>query len=110
MRMPYIQTAKLLPILLCAASSVPGQAFTPLTGRVVDNTQRSAPNLQVRLRPPQNSTLAGQIALTDGNGGFNFPRVQGGRYLLEVSQGPYLLYRQTITVPAAAMTITIQRH
>ena len=107
---PHKAAATMLLSTLCMAGSTVAQGFSAFSGKVVDNSQRSAPNLQVRLRPPQNSPVAGRIALTDGNGGFNFPRVQGGRYLLEVSQGPYLLFRQTITVPAAAMTITIQRH
>lgn len=98
----------MLATLVCGAQA-PAQGFAPLTGRVVDNAQHSTPNLQVRLRPPVNSRLAAQIALTDGNGAFTFPRVQGGSYLLEVSQGPYLLYRQTVNVPSPPLNLTVQR-
>ena len=102
-----IMLAVSLAVINLAATA---QGFAPFSGHVADNTQHNVPNLQVRLRPPQNTALAGQIALTDQSGNFNFPRVQGGRYLLEISQGPFLLYRQTVTLPAAAMTITVQRH
>lgn len=98
----------LFTALLCGAHAT-GQSFAAITGRVVDNTQHSTPNLQVRLRPPATSGLSGQIALTDGNGEFAFPRVRGGSYLLEVSQGPYLLYRQTVNVPSPPLNLVVQR-
>ncbi len=94
---------------LVSGAVAAAQNFAALSGRVTDNAQHSTPNLQVRLRPPANSNLAGQIALTDGNGGFAFPKVQRGNYLLEVSQGPYLLYRQQVNVPSAQLNIVVQR-
>ena len=85
------------------------QNLAALTGRVVDSAQHSIPNVQVRLRPPSNSDLVDQIVLSDGDGEFSFPHVQGGAYLLEVSQGPYLLYRQKINVPSPPLNLVVQR-
>ncbi len=93
----------LLPLALA-------QGVSNLTGHVTDNTQRNVANLQVRMRPPQDSNAAAQIGVTDQNGVFSFSRVRNGQYLLEISQGPYVLYRQVLNLPlAGALNITVQR-
>ncbi len=93
--------------MLCGA--LQAQTFAAVIGRVVDSAQHSIPNVQVRLRPPANSDLGDQIVLSSGDGQFSFPRVQNGPYLLEVSQWPYLLYRQKIDVPLPPLNLVVQR-
>jgi hypothetical protein len=73
------------------------QQLNNLDGRVFETaTKRGIENLEVKLTPPTNSDLAVRLASTDQNGQFRFAQLRQGRYLLEVSQGPSLLYRAEI--------------
>jgi hypothetical protein len=87
------------------------QASEPFGGRVFDaQSKRGIANLEVRLRPPRGSSFAIMIGNTDQNGVFRFSQVRPGRYLLEVSQGPYVLYRaETDTSKVHAIDIPIRR-
>src|SRR5262245_627287 len=63
-------------------------------GRVFNaGTARGIENLEVKLTPPRSANLPIRVASTDGDGRFMFQALVHGRYLLEVSQGMYLLYR-----------------
>lgn len=100
-------------VLVLATACSPlasAQQASVFAGRVVDNLQHGVPNLQVRLRPPENARIPTQISVTNDSGGFTLPRVTAGSYLLEVSQGPYVLYRAQMIAPQRSpMTITVQR-
>lgn len=92
------------------AGSGRAQGVSTVSGHVVDGSQHGVPNMQVKLRPPENASAATQIGVTDQAGAFSFARVPNGRYLLEVSQGPYVLYRSVTNVPQAGpVSITVQR-
>jgi hypothetical protein len=78
---------------------VHAQASKPFSGRVFEaNTRRGIPNLEVKLRPPSGSTNPIVMGTTNQNGVFSFPEVKVGVYLVEVSQGPYLLYRGEVDI------------
>ena len=59
-------------------------------------TNRGIENLEVRVTPPRNANLPIRLARTDRDGRFVFRNLVRGPYLLEVSQGVYLLYRVEI--------------
>jgi hypothetical protein len=88
-----------------------GQPSKPFGGRVFEaQSKRGIENLEVRLRPPSESSSPTLIGNTDQNGAFRFSQVKSGRYLLEVSQGPYLLYRHEIdTSQVDRIDIPIER-
>jgi hypothetical protein len=74
-----------------------------LEGRVYDQaTGRGLENLEVRMTPPSNANLPVRLANTDQNGQFRFPQIRPNHYLVEVSQGPNLLYR--VQIDAATQT------
>jgi len=99
-----------MAILVASLFVLPAHAQS-LSGRVFDaQSNRGIENLEVKLRPPNNSTTAVLIGNTDQNGSFRFSQVKPGRYLIEVSQGPYLLYRTEIdTSRQGNIDIPIQR-
>ena len=73
------------------------QQAADFKGRVFDATTRTGiENLEVKLSPPRDSKAAIRLTQTDRNGTFFVPRLTPGRYLLEVSQGMYLLYRMEV--------------
>jgi len=73
------------------------QAAQDFTGRVFDaQSKRGVENLEIRLRPPTASNLPTLMGYTNQNGEFRFSAVSSSRYLLEVSQGPYPLYRHEV--------------
>jgi len=73
------------------------QQLNDLDGRVFEAvSNRGIENLEVKLTPPTNSDVPVRFASTDQNGQFRFAQVRQGRYLVEVSQGPTLLYRAEI--------------
>ena len=73
------------------------QQAADFKGRVFDATTRTGiENLEVKLSPPRQSRAAIHLTRTDRNGAFLVPRLAPGRYLLEVSQGMYLLYRMEV--------------
>jgi hypothetical protein len=79
------------------AAAVQGQQTVDFSGRVFDAaTKGGIENLQVRFAPPRNSRLPVRIATTDRNGGFRFPDLVRGPYLLEISQGPHILHRAEV--------------
>jgi hypothetical protein len=87
------------------------QAVKPFGGHVFDaQSKRGIANLEVRLRPPTGSTAPTMLGTTNQNGIFRFAQVKPGRYLLEVSQGPYMLYRaETDTTKVDSVEIAIER-
>jgi hypothetical protein len=98
-------------LLLVSALFAYAQGARPFSGRVLDaQNHQGISNLEVKLRPPSDSNTAVLIGTTDQNGLFRFPQVQAGAYLVEVSQGPYLLYRGEInTSNTDTIQIPIQR-
>jgi 5-hydroxyisourate hydrolase-like protein (transthyretin family) len=81
------------------AQIVHAQASKAFSGHVFDaQTKRGIENLEVKLRPPSSSTAPILIGTTDQNGVFRFSQVRIGVYLVEVSQGPYLLYRGEVDI------------
>lgn len=87
----------LLLLASVATQLVHAQTSKPFSGRVFNaQSKRGVENLEVKLRPPRNSSAPIMIGTTDQNGTFRFAKVQIGMYLLEVSQGPYVLYRREV--------------
>jgi len=102
----------LLGLILCTPLMVVyAQTFKAFNGRVFDaQTKRGIENLEVKLRPPTASSAPILIGNTDENGIFHFSQVKPGRYLLDVSQGPYLLYRAEIdAAQTSSVDIPIER-
>jgi Carboxypeptidase regulatory-like domain len=93
--------------------SSPGwaQQAVDVEGRVFDQANgRGLENLEVRMTPPTGTSLPVRLAYTDENGVFRFPQVRSSRYLLEVSQGPNLLYRVQIDAgPQTHLEIPLQK-
>jgi hypothetical protein len=56
-------------------------------------------NLTVSLSPPANSMKAKKVTTTDSEGRFTLNGLENGEYLLEVSQGVTILYREVVKVP-----------
>jgi hypothetical protein len=103
-------------VLLVLLVSFPAQFARPqsakvFSGHVFDaQTKRGIENLEVKLRPPSNSSAPVLMGGTDQNGVFRFSEVKPATYLLEISQGPYLLYRaETDTSKTDNVEIPIQR-
>lgn len=72
-----------------------------LTGHVMNaQTDRAIENLTVVLIAPASMSVPKRVTTTDQNGSFNFSKLIPGKYLLEVSEGPRLLYRKQIEVPS----------
>ncbi|MCG3114294.1 MAG: carboxypeptidase-like regulatory domain-containing protein [Candidatus Manganitrophus sp. SA1] len=66
-------------------------------GRVVEERSREGiSDLTVRLIPPKAAGRPEKATTTDERGGFRFPDIERGRYLLEVYQGTTLLYREVV--------------
>lgn len=102
------QRIALVALLFCLVLSyASAQSAASLSGRVIDSASKQGlPNLQVKLKPPANSPHPVVIGSTDTTGSFSFNHIAAGRYLLEVSQGPYVLYRQEVD-PAQSNTLVI---
>ncbi len=102
----------LLALLCCLVlAHASAQSAASLSGRVIDAASKQGmPNLQVKLRPPANSHAAVVIGSTDTSGSFSFNHIAAGRYLLEVSQGPYVLFRREVDPPQTNnLSIPLQR-
>jgi hypothetical protein len=85
--------ALLLSLSVAAAAHAQTQAID-FTGRAFNtSTGRGIENLEIKLTPPKSVNLPIRVASTDGDGKFLFRGLVHSRYLLEVSQGIYLLYR-----------------
>jgi|SRR5271165_3094577 len=81
-------------LLSFSALLVEAQAAKAFSGRVFNSqNNQGIANLEVKLRPPRNSSAPIMIGTTDQGGAFHFAQVRVSTYLVEVSQGPYLLYR-----------------
>jgi Carboxypeptidase regulatory-like domain len=82
----------------CVIANAAAQVgVSDLSGRILEATSmRGIENLEVKLMPPRSSPLGVRLTSTGPDGGFHFAGVRPGRYLLEVSQGPNLLYRSEI--------------
>ncbi len=92
----FVCLALSLATLTAPALAAPQQAVD-FSGRVVDAASKQGiQNLEVKLTPPRQSKLPVRLATTDRNGTFVFQKLARGRYLLEVSQGLFLLYRAEI--------------
>jgi hypothetical protein len=102
-----------LAMILVGHLWLPAAAQQPdgVDGRVFEaNSNRGVENLEVKVTPPNNSGLPVRIANTDQNGQFRFAEMRQSRYLLEISQGPNLLYRVEIdTHNQSHIEIPLQR-
>jgi hypothetical protein len=68
-----------------------------ISGRVYDaSNNQGISNLVVKLTPPRELKQPQKITVTDHDGQFKFSGLPKTRYLLEVNQGPTLLYRDVI--------------
>jgi len=87
------------------------QQTLDFAGRVFDaDTQRGVENLEVKLTPPRGVKASIRLATTDRNGSFVFRQLAAGRYLVEVSQGPNLLYRSELnTASATQLNVPLRR-
>src|SRR5262245_14911755 len=93
------QTLILVVFALLPLQVAHAQASRSFGGRVFEaQSKRGIQSLEVKLRPPTGSTVAVMIGTTDQNGAFRFAQVRIGVYLVEVSQGPYLLYRGEVDI------------
>jgi hypothetical protein len=86
-------------VTFLSAQVVHAQNSKAFSGHVFDaQSKRGIENLEVKLRPPSGSAAPVMIGTTDKSGVFRFSQVQVGQYLVEVSQGPYLLYRAEVDI------------
>jgi len=109
----HLSPTVMLVVLTAGLLAVPGwaQQAVDLDGRVFDSRNgRGLENLEVKITPPSNANLPVRLANTDQNGAFRFPQVRLSRYMLEVSQGPNLLYRVQIDAgPQTRLDIPLQK-
>ncbi len=100
----------ILVLCLLAAPGLGAQA-ADFPGRVFDASSKDGiQNLQVKLTPPRQSKAPIRIANTARDGAFEFTRLVGGRYLVEVSQGMTLLYRAEVeTSKVKRLDIALKR-
>jgi hypothetical protein len=98
-------------LLVLATPGLRAQTAADFPGRVFDAASRDGiQNLQVKLTPPRQSKAPIRIASTARDGGFEFTRLQRGRYLVEVSQGVTLLYRAEVdTTKVSRLDIALKR-
>ncbi|MCC7242688.1 MAG: carboxypeptidase regulatory-like domain-containing protein [Acidobacteria bacterium] len=96
-------------LLLAAAGLSAKSADFP--GRVFDAaTKDGIQNLQVKLTPPRQVKAPIRIASSERDGSFVFTRLAPGRYLVEVSQGPTLLYRAEVdTTKVTRLDVPLRR-
>lgn len=106
------RAARLLAALLVAvALPATAQSVSDVTGRVFDAGSRAGiPNVEVKMTPPRSTNQPIRLANTGNDGSFVFRQLPRGRYLVEVSQGYNLLYRNTIdTATQPRIDIPLQR-
>ena len=98
-----------LSLLVTAAATAAPPQVADFTGRVTDTDHRGIANLEVKLTPPRDTKLPIRLGSTDRNGVFLFRQLAPGRYLVELSQGVYLLYRaQVDTTKESHTDITLR--
>jgi len=91
MRRTAILAFVLSAALICAAQQ------HHFRGHIVNQeTRRGIENLLVTLIPPNSSAETKKYATSDSAGRFRFDGLNADKYLLEVSQGPYLLFRKEV--------------
>ncbi|MBI3803979.1 MAG: carboxypeptidase regulatory-like domain-containing protein [Nitrospirae bacterium] len=84
----------LILLLLLTTGSV---FAAELNGRVVEATGgEGISDLTVRLIPPKATKRPEKVTTTNDRGEFQFPNLDAGHYLLEVSQGTTLLDREVV--------------
>ena len=72
-------------------------SLSDFSGRVYEaSDNKGISNLVIKLTPPRNLKVPQKITTTDQDGRFNLPGLEMGRYLLEIYQGPTLLYRDVV--------------
>lgn len=107
-----LRVVRLLAALLVAvALPVAGQSASDVTGRVFDAGSRAGiPNVEVKLTPPRSTNQPIRLANTLNDGSFVFRQLPRGRYMVEVSQGYNLLYRNTVdTATQTRIDVPLQR-
>lgn len=110
MRTLLLRTACLCAVMTWSLAAC-AQQTVDVDGRVYDQMNgRGLENLEVRMTPPTSASIPVRMANTDQSGGFRFPQVRAGRYLLEVTQGPNLLYRVQIdTATQTHLQVPLQK-
>lgn len=83
-------------VLLLYSAAAPAQQSLDFAGRVTDTAHHPVANLEVKLTPPRDAKLPIRLGSTDRNGAFVFRQLARGKYLIELSQGVYLLYRAEV--------------
>jgi len=99
-----------LAVLLALAVPAAAQAGS-LTGKVVDaDSGDGIAALTVKAKAPQGAG-AGESATTTGtDGSYRLPKLADGRYLLTVSKGRDLLFREVVEVEGeTAKTVRLKR-
>ncbi len=87
----------IIMIILPIGSAAISKELASFSGRVYDSTSNSGiGNLVVRLTPPRDSKLPQNVTTTNQDGQFSITGLKKGRYLIEVKQGPTLLFRDVI--------------
>jgi Carboxypeptidase regulatory-like domain len=106
-----IFAAALLLSFVVGAAAGAQTRMIDFSGRVFDaGSGRGVENLEVKLTPPKAVQLPIRVVSTDGDGRFLLRGLVHSRYLVEVSQGVYLLYRAEIdTTQSDHMDIPLQR-
>lgn len=88
-------TVVILPI--CSGAMDIAVERDNISGRIYDSSDNQGiSNLVVKLTPPRNTKEPQKVTVTDQDGQFKFEGLKKTRYLLEVNQGPTLLYRDVI--------------
>ena len=88
-------------ILLITIIILPGHSraieLVDFSGRISNaSDNKGIGNLVVKLTPPRNLKEPQKITTTNDDGQYNFVGLKKSRYLLEVYQGPTLLYRNVV--------------
>jgi Carboxypeptidase regulatory-like domain len=97
-------------VVLLWRADLPAQQAADFSGRVLDTAGRGIENLEVKLTPPRDSRLPIRVGSTNRDGEFMFRQLARGPYLVEVSQGVYLLYRaQVDTSRQSRVDVTLRR-
>ena len=95
--------------VLLYGAVAPAQQTSDFTGRVTDTEHRGIANLEVKLTPPTSTRLPIRLGSTDRNGTFTFRQLARSRYLIEISQGVYLLYRAEVdTAKQSRVDVTLR--
>jgi hypothetical protein len=84
-------------LMFFSTQFAPAESSKQFSGHVYDTQSKSGiANLEVKMTPRSASNAPVLIGTTDAGGTFLFKNAQVGTYLLDVLQGPYLLYRNEV--------------